>query len=159
CRRSLPMRVSFSSSGCKLPSGTPAPSSSTRGRRAATTVEFAVIAPIYFMLILAIIEFGRTIMIIHLLNNAARVGCRTGIIEVTDTATIVNATNNYLESINIRSGTTTVRVNGDSADASTAQAKDEITVNVSIPVSEITWVPGTRFTTGYTLSGQFTLRR
>lgn len=127
-------------------------------RSGATTVEFAVLAPILFALILGIIEIGRGLMVVHLLTNAARQGCRTGVIEGTTTAQITQVVQSTLQSQGISSDTVTVQVNDGSADASTAQAGDEITVQVSVPVSKITWLPGARFLSG-NLTGKYTLRR
>jgi Flp pilus assembly protein TadG len=127
-------------------------------RWAANTVEFAVIAPTFFLFILGLVEVGRGIMVTHLLTNAARVGCRTGVISNTSTAQITTAVNNSLTSQGVNNDTVSVQVNDGSADASTAQSGDEITVSVSVPVSKITWLPGGQYLHG-NLTGQFTLRR
>jgi Flp pilus assembly protein TadG len=130
----------------------------TRRRLAASTVEFAVVAPVFFALVLGIIEVGRGLMVVHLLNNAARAGCRTGVIEGRSTSNISDAVTNTLSAEGITTETVTVQVNDATADASTAQSGDEITVNVAIPVGKVTWVPGGRYLRG-SLSGQYTLRR
>jgi Flp pilus assembly protein TadG len=127
-------------------------------RRGASTVEFAIVAPILFTVVLGIIEVGRGLMAIHLLNNAARAGCRVGVIEGKSTSDINTAVTNLLTAQGISSEGVTVEVNDGSADASTAQAGDEITVIVSVPVSKVSWVPGTSYLQG-SLSGQYTLRR
>jgi Flp pilus assembly protein TadG len=128
------------------------------GRPGVTAVEFAIVAPALFVVILGIFELGRGIMAIHALTNAARVGCRVGAIEGTSTSTITSAVTANLTAAGISSDTVTVQVNDGSADASTAKANDEITVKVTVPASSITWVPGGQHLTG-TLSGQYTLRR
>ena len=46
----------------------------TRFRKAAAAVEFAVVSPLLFTAVLGIIEFGRAMMVLELLNNAARAG-------------------------------------------------------------------------------------
>lgn len=127
-------------------------------RRAVTALEFALVAPTVFVIILGIFELGRGIMVIHELTNAARIGCRVGAIEGTSTSTISAAVTANLSAVGISSDTVTVQVNDGSADASTAKANDEITVKVTVPVSSITWVPGGQHLVG-TLSGQYTLRR
>src|SRR4051812_26372552 len=50
------------------------------GRRGATAVEFALVAPVFFMIVLGMVEVGRGLMVVHLLNNAARQGCRAGVL-------------------------------------------------------------------------------
>jgi Flp pilus assembly protein TadG len=127
-------------------------------RRGATTVEFAMVCPVFFLFVLGIIEVGRGLMVTHLLTNAARVGCRTGILQNQSTQQITTAVVNSLSQQGIRSEVTTVQVNDGVADASTAKSGDEITVIVSVPVGKVTWLPGGQFLKG-NLSGQFTLRR
>jgi Flp pilus assembly protein TadG len=132
--------------------------SRSKQRSGATTVEFAMVCPVFFLFIFGIIEVGRGIMVAHLLTNAARVGCRAGVIQNTSTQQITTAVVNTLSQQGIRSEVTTVQVNDGTADASTAKSGDEITVKVSVPVSRITWLPGGQYLNG-NLSGQFTLRR
>ncbi len=52
-----------------------------QGRRGAVTVEMALVLPIFTMLVFGIIEFGRGFMIMQLVTNAAREGCRRAIID------------------------------------------------------------------------------
>ena len=42
-------------------------------------MEFALIAPVAFLMVFAIMEFGRLIMALHGIEHAAREGCRTAI--------------------------------------------------------------------------------
>ncbi len=50
-------------------------------RRAASAVEFAIVAQIFFVFVLGFIELGRGFMVQHLMTNAARQGCRVAVIE------------------------------------------------------------------------------
>jgi Flp pilus assembly protein TadG len=109
-------------------------------------------------MVIGFIELGRGLMVQHLLTNAARQGCRTGVIEGKSTADIQTAAKNVLTAQGMSSEGVNVQVNDASADASTANAGDEITVYVSIPVANFTWVPGGRYLSG-SLMGQYTLRR
>lgn len=52
-----------------------------RGRaRGQALVEFALIAPIFFLLLFGLIEFGRAVYTIQILDNAAREGARYAIV-------------------------------------------------------------------------------
>jgi Flp pilus assembly protein TadG len=138
-------------------------------REGATLVEFAVVVPFFLLLVFAFIELGRGIMVTHLLTNGARMGARAGIIQGVSTAQITSAVSNYLSANGINGDTATVQVNDGSTDASTAKSGDEITVLVIVPMSQVSWIPGiwtpdpnagtTGYFNGFTLSGQFTLRR
>jgi Flp pilus assembly protein TadG len=127
-------------------------------RRGATLVEFAVVVPIFLLFVMGLVEIGRAFMSSHLLTNAARVGCRQGILEGQTTATISATVDSLLTSQGITGTTVTVYVNGVVADASTANPNDNLTVTVAAPVSSLTWVPVNRFLTG-SITGQYTLRR
>jgi Flp pilus assembly protein TadG len=60
------------------------------GRRwAASVVEFAFVAPIFFLLLLGVFEYGRFLLTLQLLNNAAREGARYAAVNTT-TATTAN---------------------------------------------------------------------
>lgn len=52
-------------------------SSRTRGQ---ALVEFSLVAPLFFLLLFAIIDFGRYVYYVQVLNNAAREGARYAIV-------------------------------------------------------------------------------
>lgn len=55
-------------------------SASRRRGRGQALVEFALIAPMLFLLIIGIIELGRLVFFYHTINNAAREGARYAIV-------------------------------------------------------------------------------
>ncbi len=130
-------------------------------RRAASAVEFAVVAPVFFLIILGLVEIGRACMAVEQLTEAARRGCRAGVVEGTSSAAIKKAATDYLDGVGISGETAGVSINDapvDSVEASSMPAYTEITVVVSVPVGSCTWVPGGKFLTG-SLTGQYTMRR
>jgi Flp pilus assembly protein TadG len=132
-----------------------------RSRRlGATSIEFAVVGSVFFIVTMGIVEVSRGLMVQHLLTNAARQGCRVGVLEGKSSDQIKAAISNTLSSQGINGDIVTVLVNDDPADASTAQSGDAITVVVSVPVSAITFVPCTYyFLPNANLNSQYTLRR
>jgi TadE-like protein len=52
----------------------------SRRSRGQALVEFAFVAPIFFLLLFAIIDFGRYVYYVQILNNAAREGARYAIV-------------------------------------------------------------------------------
>jgi Flp pilus assembly protein TadG len=134
---------------------------SNRGeRRGATAVEFALIAPVFFLIVLGIFEIGRACMVTELLTEATRRACRQSVIEGTSSGTIQQAAIDYLTSVGINGESANVYVNDSPAgntNVSTMPAYTEITVIVTVPVSNVTWTP-VQFVTG-SLSGQYTMRR
>jgi Flp pilus assembly protein TadG len=52
------------------------PSRERRPRsRGQASSEFALVAPIFFLLLFGLIDFGRYVYYVQILNNAAREGC------------------------------------------------------------------------------------
>jgi Flp pilus assembly protein TadG len=109
-----------------------------------------------FLLMLATFEFGRAFMVMHILTEAARVGARQGIIDGTTTPQIQQAVVNYLNAgpYGIRGDTVNVTILYDAPNP----LHPDINVQVTVPVSNISWVPNPLFTSG-NLSGQFTMRQ
>jgi len=114
---------------------------STRSsRRGAAAVEFAVVAPLFLLLLAGIIEFGQAFRIEHAISNACRRGARASIVDGSTTNEVVqnikaqcSGTLGVSESVI----TVDVAVNGDSpGNLSEAVERDEIGVTVSIPFSE-----------------------
>ena len=65
-------------------------------RRAAATVEFAVVAPLLALLLLATVEYGRLVMVQQMLTNAAREGARVAVLESYTDAQVTTIVQNYL---------------------------------------------------------------
>jgi Flp pilus assembly protein TadG len=132
-----------------------------RRRPGTALVEFAIVGPIMLIMTLAVFEFGRTFMMVELLTEGARIGCRQGIIQGTSSQQIRDAVTDYLSGVGIHGETAGVIINQaplDSVEAAHQQANTEITVQVTVPVKTISWVPNPLYTNG-TLAGQFTMRR
>lgn len=108
-----------------------------RKRRGVTAVEFAFVAPVFFIMVLGIIEFGRAMMVQSLLTGAAQQGARAGSLTNASTANVTSSVNNYLSSGGISGASTTVSPSPPSS-ASSGQA---ITVTVTIPYSQVSWLP------------------
>jgi len=128
-------------------------------RRGTAAVEFAVVAPLLFLvIILPTFEFGRGLMVAELVTNAARSGCRVGILPGNSNSTITAAVNTSLTSQGVTGATTTITVNGASTDVSGAVPGDTIAVTVSVPYNGNSWIPG-QFLAGINISGSQTMRR
>jgi Flp pilus assembly protein TadG len=127
-------------------------------RRAATAVEFALLAPAVFLFIIGIIEVGRGFMVIHLLHNSAREGCRAAVVPNATSDGIAAQVDASLKAQGVSGATVSIQVNGAEKEASTAKANDKITVEITIPVEDFTWVPGASVLNG-SLAGRYSLRK
>ncbi len=130
-------------------------------RLGAAAVEFCFIAPILVTLILAMIEFGRVMMVMEVLTNAAREGCREGVLPGSTSGDVTTTVNNYLNnsSITASNATTTVYVNGAAGDPTSAVAGDQIKVSISLPFNSVSWLPVPLFMGGKTLSASVVMRK
>ena len=131
-------------------------------------IEFAVVAPVLFLLLLGIFELGRGLMVTELLMAAARAGCRVGVVAGKSSSDVIDATNKVLSTVGITGDTATVFVNdtqvsGAGTDPLTnAPSGAEVSVIVTVPVAKITWLPQGQFlgaSSTLSLKGQFTMRR
>lgn len=111
-------------------------------RRGTAAVEMALVAPLLGMIVVGMIELSRGWDVKEILNNAARKGCRTGILPQKANSDITADVNNILTDNGLPTGsvTVTVLVNGVAVDASTAVQNDQISVKVSIPTSQTYWI-------------------
>jgi Flp pilus assembly protein TadG len=132
-----------------------------RKRIGSAIVEFTVVAPLLVMVIFGIIEFGRTFMVMELLTEAARAGCRKGIVPGTSTQDIKDAVVNSLTNAGISGETATVIINdgaGNIAEAQGVPSYTEITVQVTISVGSVSWLSWF-LNPNWTLAGRWTMRR
>jgi Flp pilus assembly protein TadG len=124
-------------------------------RRGSTLVEFAFVAPVFLLLVIGMIEFGRAMMVSALFANAAHEGARAGVLDGAQSSDVTNAVNNYLADAKITGATVTVTPNPPSS----ATAGQDVTVSVSINYSQVSWVPHPRFLGSATLSATSIMQR
>ena len=79
-------------------------------RQGTAAVEFAILAPIFFILIFGMIEYGRMVMVHQILTNAAREGARVATLSDTTTTKVTTAANSYLTAANISGSTIAMTV-------------------------------------------------
>jgi Flp pilus assembly protein TadG len=126
-----------------------------RQRRAAAAVEFAIVAPVFFLLILGMIEYGRMVMVQQVITNASREGARQAVLDGATAPEISAVVNDYLASGSISGATVTVAPNPPTS----AGFGDPVTVAVSIPFSQVSWLPSPMYLGGKTLTASTVMRR
>jgi Flp pilus assembly protein TadG len=124
-------------------------------RRGAAAVEFAVVAPIFFLFLIGILEFGRLMMILGVVTNASRSGARAGAVTVGDYDSIISAVNSTVTrgGVSLGSETPIVKVNGTVVTNNTSFKSAiypgvTIEVQVNAPYSANKWLPGTSWFIG-----------
>lgn len=138
----------------------------TSPRSGAAMVETALVLPIFFMVVLGIVEFGRAMMVAQLLNNGAREGCRIAIMTGSTNAAVETAVLDFVEDavgVDRNQVTVTITVtpapgNPDPANnVANANKRDLCEINVSVPFDQVDFLPGT-YLADSNLSGQCAMR-
>ncbi len=76
-----------------------------RKRRGAAVIEFAIMAPVFFLLVFGMIEFGRMVMVQQIITNASREGARVAVLDGTTAQNVKDKVNNYLAGAKISGAT------------------------------------------------------
>lgn len=135
-------------------------------RRGAAMVEMAFVLPIFFMVVLGIIEFGRAMMVSQMVTNSAREATRLGIIDGSTNATVSQWIKDFLvQSINVSAGDVTVDITVTAAagnaspgnEIGNSKPRDLVTIKVSVPFDKVSYIPGT-YLKGKTLTAQSAMR-
>ena len=125
-----------------------------RQRRAAAVVEFAIVAPVFFLLVLGMVEYGRMVMVQQVITNASREGARQAVLDGATSAEVSALVNSYLASGSISGATVTVAPDPPTG----AEFGDPVTVTVSIPFSQVSWLPSPMYLGGKTLTASTVMR-
>ena len=120
-------------------------------RRGATAVEFAIVAPIFFLLMMASFEFSRLNVIRHTADNAAYEAARHAMVPGATAAEAVAKANSILRTVGTRGARVTITPTTLGPDV------DTINVSIDVPLNQNGWIVP-KFTSGRTLTAQSTLR-
>jgi TadE-like protein len=124
-------------------------------RRGAVLVEFAIVAPIFFLLVLGIFEFGRGMMVQALLTSAAQQGARAGSLTNAQTSDVTAAVNGCLAPGGISGASVTVTP----SPPSSAAPGQDVKVIVSVSYASVSWIPAPKFLKTATLKSTAIVQR
>jgi len=127
-------------------------------------VEFAIVAPIFFLMILGMLELGRAVMVQQIITNASREGARVAVLDGAQRVGspadpgVIDSVERYLTNANINPDSASILINPDPP--GDAGYGDPVTVTIDIPFSAVTWLPMPRYLVGgKTLSATTVMRR
>ena len=123
-------------------------------RSAAAAVEFALVAPLLVLLVLCMIEFGRMLMVQQILTNGAREGARKAVLPGATDAQVQTTIDNYMSAASISGFSRSVSPSTDSATGGTS-----ITITVTVPYSNVTWLPVAQILKNTTLTSTVVMRK
>ena len=121
-------------------------------RNGATAVEFAVVAPLVFLLFFAAYEFARLNMLRHTVEMAAFEGARRGIVQGATAGDARERARQILAAVGAVGETICV------TPETIGPQTEKITVEVRLPLEPNAWVPP-HFLRGVQVERQFTLGR
>ena len=124
-------------------------------RRGAAAVEFALIAPLFMLMVLGMIEVGRAIMVQQILTNASREGARRAVLDGATNTEVTTFVNTYLNNASLPTATVTFP-QGNPQDAGFGAP---VEVQVSMPFGQVSWVPGPMYLGGQNLTASTVMRR
>ena len=131
-----------------------------KNRRGAAVVEFAVVAPVFILLVFGMIEFGRAIMVQQVLVNASREGARQAVLDGSTLTEAQGRVDVYLTAANINGSTTEYAINGVTvSDPTAATLGEAVTVRVSVPFDSVSLLPVPNYLGGVILTSASVMRR
>ena len=113
----------------------------SRKRKGSVPVEFAFTAPILFLIVFGVTEFGRMTMAYSAMEEAARAACRKAIIQGATVADVETKAAELLTPIGIDKYTISVDPNPPSS----ADRWTPVTVTISANYSDMNWLPIPQF--------------
>lgn len=121
-------------------------------RNGAALTEFAIVAPLLFLLFFAAFEFCRVAMIRHTADNAVYEGCRLGMIPGSTTGEAEAEARRVLSTLGVN------HVNVAVTPQTFADDSASVTIRVEVPLDENSFVPN-QFVAGRTIIRELTMRR
>jgi hypothetical protein len=108
--------------------------------------EFAIVLPVFIIIILGMLEIGRAIMVQQILTNAAREGARLAIIQGATTTSVTNAIvgdEGYLVRASLGVPGREIEIldgDGSAVDVEDVEPHDPIQIVVTVPTDEVGWI-------------------
>ncbi len=128
----------------------------SRANRSGTAaVEFAVVAPLLFAVVLGLIEFGRAIMVQQSLVSAARESSRVAVLAGTSKQDVIDRATASLSAAGISGFTITMNPDPPSG----AAEGTAVTVTIKVSFNNVTWLPVPIYLGGKMLTASCVMRR
>jgi Flp pilus assembly protein TadG len=127
-----------------------------RVRSGASAVELAIIAPVFIALVMGQIETSRLGMVSQLLTTAACEGCRVAVVNGNTQTDVQNRITAVLAGSGITPATSTISCTGDSTWDNSSMGTP-ITVSLSVPYSQVSWLGTPFFLKDATVSASATM--
>jgi len=123
-------------------------------------VEAAIVLPVFFLLVLGLIEISRLGMTAQLVTSAANAGCRVAVISGHTQADVTTTVQNLMSSGGI--GSSSYSMVTSPSDVTTTHlagpaSVNSVTVTISVPFNRVSWLATPLFLGSVTISSSATL--
>ena len=125
-------------------------------RRGASAVEMALVAPVLLALLLGMLEAARLGMVAQLVTTAAREGCRVAVLDGMAQTDVQDRIDSVLSGSGISVGTVTPTCPSPYT-WTTAPSGTAITVSLSVPYSQVSWLKVSEFFSNATIAASATM--
>lgn len=106
-------------------------------RRGVAAVEFAMVAPLFLLLVFGTIEIGRMLMVQQTLVNASREGARQAVLEGATQESVTETVADCLKSV-MENPRKYVSVTPDPV---AVHSNQPVTVSIVVPFADVSWLP------------------
>ena len=128
-------------------------------RRGAIFVELAIVLPIFLLMFIGIIEFGRAVMVQQIVTNAALEGARRAIVPGATQAQVQTLVENYLANTSIDPADCTITIqSGSGGSIDRMNSHDPLFVQITVPYNSVSFGLGS-WLGGTTLGATVEMRR
>lgn len=133
----------------------------TRKRAGAAVVEFAIVAPVFILLVFGMIEFGRAVMVQQVLVNATREAARQAVLDSSTLSDVEDRIDVYLSASGVEDQTTIYTLNGNVVSDPTVGANfgDAVGVEIQVNFDDVSWIPIPQYIGGTVLRASSIMRR
>lgn len=123
-----------------------------------------MVAPVFFLMIFGMIEFGRMIMVQQVLTNASREGARLAVLDDTTASEVTTAVDNYLSAGRVSGADIELVAIDDQTQTEKpfeqSDYGDSIRVSVRVGFDQVSWLPSSFFgNSGRNLAATTIMRR
>lgn len=128
-------------------------------RRGVAAVEFAIVAPLFFLMILGMIEIGRGVMVQQIITNASREGARLAVLPGSNTSEVNSRVSEILTASGVNGATVQIlNRSGEPTNPENVTFGDVVNVTVSVPFDQVSWLPASRYLAGKNLTASTIMR-
>lgn len=128
-----------------------------RPRAGATVVETALTLPLFILMGVGILEFGRGFMVQQMVTNAAREGARNAILAGANETDVTSKVKDYLATGSINPAVVHVSITPSTLQG--VKSGTQVKVRVRVQYTDVTWMPAPWFLGRTQLSSETVMRR